>query len=87
MRTVMHQDRKAKLARADDGDGDDVGDRIGPPRNQSDRTNDQRPGVRNECDALLGDALAHVGQLIIGQEIPGTHAKRGHGLTLSVRIA
>jgi hypothetical protein len=37
MRAVMHQDRKSELARADDADRQQKGQRIGPPRYQCDR--------------------------------------------------
>ena len=78
MRAVMHQDREPELARADDADRQQEGQRIGPPRDQRDRTQDQRPGMRDQGDALPGHALAHGDQLILGQEVAGTHAKRGH---------
>ncbi|MEY9481445.1 hypothetical protein ABH981_005658 [Bradyrhizobium ottawaense] len=87
MCAIMHQDREAQLARADDCDGEGIGDRIGPPRDQGDRANDQRPGVRDQRNTFPGHTLSHVGKLVVGQEIAGTHAKRGHGLAFLVRIA
>src|SRR5689334_11690884 len=78
MRAVMHQDRKPELARADDADRQQEGQRVGPPRDQGDRTQDQRPGMRDQGNPLPRHALAHGDQLILVQEVAGTHAKRGH---------
>jgi len=87
MRAVVHQDGKAELARADDRDCENISDGIRPPRDQGNCANDQRPGVRDQRNAFPGHTLAHVGKLVVGQEIAGTHAKRGHGLASFVRIA
>lgn len=87
MRAVMHQDCEPELARTDDGNGENVGNRVGPPRHQHDRRDNECPGVGDQRDAFPGHALAHVGELVVGQEIAGTHAKCGHGLTLLIRTA
>ena len=78
MRAVMHQDREPELARADDANRQQKGQRVGPPRDQRDRPEDQRPGMRDQGDALPRHALAHGDQLILVQKVAGTHAKRGH---------
>ena len=57
MRAVMHQDRKPELARADDADREQKGQRIGPPCDQRDRAQYQRPGMRDQGDALPRHAL------------------------------
>ena len=78
MRAVMHQDREPELARADDAHRQQKGQRIGPPRHQRDRAQYQRPRMRDQGDPLPRHALAHGDQLILVQEVAGTHAKRGH---------
>ena len=78
MRAVMHQDGQSKLARADDADRQHKRQRIGPPRDQRDRAQYQRPGVRDHGSTLPRRTLAHGDQLILGQKIAGPHAKRGH---------
>src|SRR6478735_5264023 len=78
MGAVMHQDREAQLARADDADRQQKSQRIWPPRYQRDRTQDQRPRMYDQSGALPGRALTHRDQLILGKKIAGTHAKRGH---------
>jgi len=44
----MHQDRQAQLARADDHDREQPGQRIGPDRHQRDARDDGAPGVRDQ---------------------------------------
>src|SRR3954469_4201794 len=78
MRAVMHQDRKSELARADDADSQQKGQRIGPPGHQRDRSQYQHPRMRDQGYPLPRHALAHGDQLILVQEVAGTHAKRGH---------
>src|SRR4029453_553870 len=78
MRAVMHQDRKPELARADDAHRQQKGQRVGPPRPQRDRSQYQRPRMRDQGDTLPGHALAYGDQLILVQEVAGTHAERSH---------
>jgi hypothetical protein len=56
-RTVMHQDREPKLARADQHDRHDASQRIGKDRDQRDRAEDHSRGNRDQRDALPLDAL------------------------------
>src|SRR5262245_10959540 len=78
MRPVMHQDGKPELPRADDADRQQIGQRIRPPRHQCDRTQYQRPRMRDQGRALPGRTLPDGDQLILGEKIAGTHAKRSH---------
>src|SRR6185437_15220587 len=64
--------------RADDADRQQIGQRIGPPRNQRDRAQYQRPRVGDQGRALPGRTLPHGVQLILGEKIAGAHAKRSH---------
>ena len=77
MRAIVHQDRKPELARADQHDGDDIGQRIGEERNQRDRAEDHRPGMRDQRDALPLDALAQGGKLVRCKQLAGRNAKSG----------
>ena len=79
MRAIMHQDRESKLARADKRDGEQIGHRIGPPRDQRDRAQYQRPRVRDQRCAPPARTPAQIDQLLLRQEIASAHAKRGHG--------
>src|SRR3954467_7807490 len=65
MRAVMHQDRKSELARADDSDREKEYQRIGPPRHQRDRTQYQRPRMRDQGYPLPRHTLAHGDQLVL----------------------
>ena len=76
---VMHQDRKPKLARADDRHRQHEGEGIGPQRDQRDRAQDQGPCMRDQGDALPGEAGADLDQLLLAHQVAGAHAKRGHG--------
>src|SRR3954451_8721846 len=78
MRAVMHQDCKPELARADDADGEQIGQRIGPPRHQRDGAEDERPGMGDQADPLPGEALPHGNQFVFAKEITGTHAEGRH---------
>src|SRR5437762_10682816 len=78
MGAVMHQDRKPELARADDADRQQKDQWVGPPRDQRNRSQYQRPRMRYEGHPLPRHALADSDQLILVQEVAGTHAKRGH---------
>ena len=79
MCAVMHQDRQPELARADDGNRQHEGEGIGPRRNHRDRTQNQRPCMRDQGDALPGRPRADLDQFLLAHDVAGSHAKRGHG--------
>ncbi len=79
MGTVMHQDRQPELARADDRNRQYKGKRIGPCRDHCDRTQDQRPGMRDQGDALPGRPRADLDEFLLAHDVAGAHAKCGHG--------
>src|SRR6185437_933608 len=74
----MHQDGKPELPRADDADRQQIGQRIGPPRDQRDRAQYQRPRMGDQGRALPGRTLPDGVQLILSKKIAGAHAKRSH---------
>src|SRR5436190_13077042 len=78
MGAVVHEDGEAQLARADDTDRKQIGQRIWPPRDQRDGTDDQGPGVHDHRDALPCVPLAHGDQFILAEKIAGAHAEHGH---------
>ena len=78
MRAVMHQDGEPELARTDDADRQQKGQRIGPPCDQRNRPQYQRPCMRDQGHPLPRHALTYGDQLILAQKVTGTHAKRGH---------
>src|SRR6266550_5465155 len=75
----MHQDRKPELARADNRDRQHDGERIGPHRNHRDRAEDERPCMRDQGNALPGEARAYFDELLLGHQVAGANAKGGHG--------
>jgi hypothetical protein len=74
VRPLVHEDREAELARADQHDGEHVGQRIGQQRNERDRSQNDRPGMGDERDALPFHALAQLGQLRRRHQLADRHA-------------
>jgi hypothetical protein len=75
MRAIMHQDCKAKLAGADQHDGQHIRERVGQHGNHRNRTKDHRPGMNNEPNSLPCDASAQDRKLLLRNELPRGYPK------------
>jgi hypothetical protein len=81
MFSVVHEDREAELARTDDGDRQQEGQRVGPQGDHGDRAQDQRPGMRDQRDTLPGRAGAHLREFLLSHQVPGRDARCGQSVT------
>ena len=78
MRAVMHQDREPELARADDAHRQQKVSGLGHHATSAIDPNISAHACAIRAMPFQRHALAHGDQLILVQEVAGTHAKRGH---------
>src|SRR3954469_5285605 len=78
VRAIMHKDREPELTRADNNNRQHEGEGIGPHRDHRDRTEDQRPCMRDQGNALPRRARAYLDQLLLAHEVASANPKCGH---------